>query len=1771
MIKALSILFVLLSMFMGSLPSFAKPFAYISSQATDSVTVVDLVTNAVVDTIVSEALGFAVTVSPDGSSFYVAGGLFSCGNCISVVDTATNTFVDAIPLGGFPSGLVVSPDGSTLYSGANTGPDTGAVSLIDTGTNSVVDVIGLPPSPLGGPINPRGMVLTPDGSKLYVAGFSTALVYVIDTSTKAVTKTISVGSAPAGIDITADGSRLYVANFSSLSVSIIDTATDSVTNTILNAGNRPFALAITPDGSTVYVTNSSIDHTVSVIDTATNLIIHTISVGNNPEGISITPDGKKVYVTNRSGNSVSIIDTDSNTVIDTIAGIEGANPFGKFISLGSSGHNLNITNGPLGVPNPVASGEGVELIVDAVDTSGDKLNYLWDADCSSWSASNGDFNDNMIRLPVWTAPVNETAGPQDCLVTVTVDDGPGGLSTQASFTETVDTLNHTLTITSGPSGSPNPVGSLGNVSLSLAAIDSLNHKINYLWESNCPSSSFDDNTLPSPVWIAPENTTGIPHICQITVTVDDGAGGLSEQASFIQTYGGPGVLEVLPDPTSGFSFSGPIGGPFLPASEEYDLTNTGGEQIFALVSREGGFDKDWISLQSPLCLGGGTCIVLLNPGQTRTIPVVPGNAANDLCAGLRTQTITFTNSTSGIGDTSRIVSMNISGVENIKPVVTVVAGREEVVAEATGEFTLVNIEGDATALDDTDGPIIPLPDTFGPFPLGETIVTWQVTDCSGNTGTAEQKVTVVDTTPPAVTAPPSRTLEAKMTSYSKGELDPFGSAGATDNVEVVVGPLPLLTGNLGVGTHLVKWFAVDSAGLVGEAFQAVTVIDTTPPDLVIPPDIIHGAVSVPVKILDIGMATATDNADPNPIITVDAPFGNFFDVGETFVQWTAKDASFNTRVKLQKITVTLADAKLRAIEVIQASQDLNNSVDLVAGKTTRVRAYFVPVLDPAPSPLPSVSPRLSAYRNNSQLPPGPISPTNFMGSVVAQNNIINKRNTTRDSNSLRTTAANFMIPEDWTNGQVTFKLTSSGFKSFNCNDALPNVTNDCKTTVTFKDEAVLEAVILGIYFEFDDRTVGPTVQNLVDEEIRLRAAFPIANPLIPAHRSLIISDWDFLGIEPGPMLINSTIDDARTIDGCGLFCDTQYFGVVHNGYGTEEKTGGQANGFDSAMGTTTSGLSSSGTRYGTFRIAHEMAHNLDQQHTEEGFEETVCGEEGFSDPFPYVFRMDQDNNPSTPKVRRATLGPVAGSSNALGSNVIIGWDSSGQSWGNTTSGSRMISPEITWELMSYCGSDKSDKDPDYADPFPNFRWPSGFTYERIYDELVSDFGTTSAQVSASESSSKRLQGDTVDSSNYYGSSNLMIQGIIDHETGDLRLGPIWKLDDMAVSNNMPPGDYTLQLLDENSNMLDEISFQPFDGSDGVGGDDGGVDSFFKIPVVFDERIHEIRIVRAGQLLGSSLASSNAPAVEVLFPNGGEVLQGENVTLRWRGKDKDNKALLRYTVLFSADQGNNWQTLAMNYRRTSLLVNLNELAESESALIKVMVSDGFMNDSDVSDSVFSTPNSTPFVHILAPLSFQIFGGEQMIVAKAYSKDVEDMTLLDENLFWESNIDGFIGEGHNVTLRASALTPGDHRITLTARDSDGAEASDTVTIKVFGEEAPPIVISHVATNPEVIWPPNHQMIPVTVDVNVRKLATLEEPVCEIVSITSNEGDNELGDGNTTGDAIITGPLTAEVRAERSGKGAGRQYNINVECVSTDGETVHTATDVGIVRVPHNEPKN
>ena len=108
--------------------------------------------------------------------------------------------------------------------------------------------------------------------------------------------------------------------------------------------------------------------------------------------------------------------------------------------------------------------------------------------------------------------------------------------------------------------------------------------------------------------------------------------------------------------------------------------------------------------------------------------------------------------------------------------------------------------------------------------------------------------------------------------------------------------------------------------------------------------------------------------------------------------------------------------------------------------------------------------------------------------------------------------------------------------------------------------------------------------------------------------------------------------------------------------------------------------------------------------------------------------------------------------------------------------------------------------------------------------------------------------------------------------------------------------------------------------------------------------------------------------------------------------------------------------------------------------------------------------------------------------------------------------------------------------------------------------------VRLNRDTLWPPNHKYV--TVRAHVKVVDNLDlNPTVTLVSVTSNEPDNGLGDGDKADDIIIKSDFVFRLRAERSGTGDGRVYTITYEAMDACGNsTLATAT----VTVPKSKGK-
>jgi YVTN family beta-propeller protein len=100
----------------------------------------------------------------------------------------------------------------------------------------------------------------------------------------------------------------------------------------LPEGSRPMSVKLSPDEKKLYVSNGRAG-TISVIDTHTYELLNTIKVGTRPWGIAVSPDGKWLYSANGPSNDVSVVDLSANKEIARVKA--GSSPWSVTIVAGA--------------------------------------------------------------------------------------------------------------------------------------------------------------------------------------------------------------------------------------------------------------------------------------------------------------------------------------------------------------------------------------------------------------------------------------------------------------------------------------------------------------------------------------------------------------------------------------------------------------------------------------------------------------------------------------------------------------------------------------------------------------------------------------------------------------------------------------------------------------------------------------------------------------------------------------------------------------------------------------------------------------------------------------------------------------------------------------------------------------------------------------------------------------------------------------------------------------------------------------------------------------------------------------------------------------------------------------------------------------------------------------------------------------------------------------------------------------------------------------------
>jgi len=732
------------------------------------------------------------------------------------------------------------------------------------------------------------------------------------------------------------------------------------------------------------------------------------------------------------------------------------------------------------------------------------------------------------------------------------------------------------------------------------------------------------------------------------------------------------------------------------------------------------------------------------------------------------------------------------------------------------------------------------------------------------------------------------------------------------------------------------------------------------------------------------------------------------------------------------------DFYLEEMEVTQGIQNLNNSVDLVAGKTTYVRVYGGVAADNRAE---AVQVSLSGWQNSIELPGSPLYPVHAARTLVPGEDWDRAK---ADSGWL------FQIPTSWLEeGTLTLLAEIDPLNSYDD----PDTTNNAIVKhIPLEGKAPLCLVFMPVRSEAGKGSENnPTFRPMVDLATRL---MPVSDVNLyfqrePVEELQVCWKWGFIPYPCfGPYELWESgvfIDDATAALTsialrskisdlpCSPHGRTQFVGMVHEDSRTDGVLGIS---FDDTLAswvklTSPSNLPSATQPWnwpgaGSV-VVHEMGHNIGRKHVDCG------GPPKLDNNYPYT---DANGKECILDDGGVTL-----------NDTYFGFDV------NALLPIRPNTPGIS-DLMSYS----------------NITWVSDYTWQAFFNKLPGDHSL--AQQANNLSMSPAIGRVNLTAAN----DVVVVSGIVVPSTHEGRLnyawtypagsinGPVLQQLQTIAAPTVPAAatlatlEYGLILKDANNATIATHIFTPTivaDNDNSV--EQAGFLLSFPAP---DVPVARIVLIVLNTTADSLQPGAAVPDVSIRQPAGGETFT-DHMTIVWQATDADIDDRLLFTIQYSPDLGQTWNTLAADWpgRPGSDVVTLTLDSplglprSSTGGLVRVLASDGY-NTAIATSPAFVVSNQPPRPYIVSPGTDQAFEPGEMIILRGGADDVEDGSLDGAALTWTVTGQSPV-TGTDVLL--NGLAPGDYTVALTAEDSNGLAATEQVTLTVSPLGVPDIPYS------------------------------------------------------------------------------------------------------------------
>ncbi len=223
---------------------------------------------------------------------------------------------NSIPLGDLPLNMAVSPS-KKFIAVTNNGQSVQSIQLIDVATEKECSAVIIPKSWVG-------LAFSDDEQFLYAGGGNDnrILQYRINNKKLELYDSIQLGApwpnklSPAGLAIDDGKKTLYVVTKDNNRLYVTDLVTKKVRDTF-DLPAEAYTCLLSPDKKTLYISCWGCNKVI-LFDTKQNALAGEINVGDHPNELCLSKNGDRLFVANANDNSVSVINTKTKKVAETL-------------------------------------------------------------------------------------------------------------------------------------------------------------------------------------------------------------------------------------------------------------------------------------------------------------------------------------------------------------------------------------------------------------------------------------------------------------------------------------------------------------------------------------------------------------------------------------------------------------------------------------------------------------------------------------------------------------------------------------------------------------------------------------------------------------------------------------------------------------------------------------------------------------------------------------------------------------------------------------------------------------------------------------------------------------------------------------------------------------------------------------------------------------------------------------------------------------------------------------------------------------------------------------------------------------------------------------------------------------------------------------------------------------------------------------------------------------------------------------------------------------